>query len=501
MFPIHRREFLQTTAVAGTLSLFGELPPVRAADAAPDPNLVRLNADIEPLVRLIEETPRNRLLEEIAGRIRGGLTYKELLAALLLAGVRNIQPRPNVGFKFHAVLVVNSAHLASLAAPDTERWLPLFWALDNFKGAQATNNKESGWRMRPVDESKVPTATKAAAEVTAAMDDWDVPRADAAAAAVARTLTPQQAFELFIITGARDFRDIGHKAIFAANAFRTLQTIGWQHAEPVLRSLAYAQLKHEGDNPAKRDGDPDRPGRKNRERAQQMSGNWADGTVNQDATRDLLAAIRTGDADAAPAVVAKTLDGRVSPRSAWDAVFLGAGELMLCQPNIVALHAATSANALHYAYENTSSDFVRRWLLLQAASFLTLFRDNLTNRKSVQIDTGRWSGVPGSSSAGDVVAELFAHASHNKAEAAQIALEYLKGGGDPQRLHDTARRLVFFKGADSHDYKFSSAILEDCGRVSPAWRNHYLAAGMMLFRGSGGPDIPLVERTRAAFRS
>jgi hypothetical protein len=497
MFPIHRREFLQTTAAAGPLSLFGKLPPVREADAAPDPNLVRLSADIEPLVRVIEETPRNRLLEEIAGRIRGGLTYKELLAALLLAGVRNIQPRPNVGFKFHAVLVVNSAHLASLAAPDAERWLPLFWALDNFKGAQATNIKESGWRMKPVDESKVPTAAKAAAEFTAAMDDWDVPRADAAAAAVARTLTPQQAFELFIVTGARDFRDIGHKAIFAANAFRTLQTIGWQHAEPVLRSLAYAQLKHEGDNPAKRDGDPDRPGRKNRERAQQMPANWADGTVNQDATRDLLAAIRTGDADAAPAAMAKTLDGRVSPRSAWDAVFLGAGELMLCQPNIVALHAATSANALHYAYENTSSDFARRWLLLQAASFLTLFRDNLPNKKGIEID--KWQ-TPVFTGLGPSPDDIFSLRG-GRWTAADWAFGWLKQGGEPQLLHDTARRLVFFKGADSHDYKFSSAILEDCGRVSPTWRNHYLAAGMMLFRGSGGPDIPLVERTRAAFRS
>ena len=45
--------------------------------------------------------------------------------------------------------------------------------------------------------------------------------------------------------GARDFRDIGHKAIYVANAWRTLQTIGWQHAEPVLRSLAYALLDHE----------------------------------------------------------------------------------------------------------------------------------------------------------------------------------------------------------------------------------------------------------------
>jgi hypothetical protein len=498
MLPFTRREFLHTTAAAGTLSLFGALPPVRAADAKPDPDLVRLNPDIEPLVRLIEETPRNRLLEEMAGRIRGGLTYRETLAALLLAGVRNIQPRPNVGFKFHAVLVVNSAHLASLAAPDSERWLPLFWALDNFKGAQATNLKESGWRMKPVDESRVPTATKAAAEFTAAMDDWDVPWADAAAAAVARTLTPQQAFELFIVTGARDFRDIGHKAIFAANAFRTLQTIGWQHAEPVLRSLAYAQLKHEGDNPAKRDGDPDRPGRKNRERAQQMPANWAEGTVNRDATVELLAAIRTGDADAAPAAVAKVLDGRVSPRSAWDAVFLGAGELMLRQPNIVALHAATSANALHYAYEHTTSDLTRRWLLLQAASFLTLFRENLVNKKTVQIDTGH--GAKPSGSSADIVPEIFAHVSKDKGGASSMALGYLEDGGDPRALHDMARRLVFFKGTDSHDYKFSSAILEDCERLSPAWRSHYLATGMMLFRGSGGPDSPLVERIHTALK-
>jgi hypothetical protein len=62
-------------------------------------------------VRLFEDTPRERVLEEVASRVRKGLPYRDVLAALQLAGVRNIQPRP-VGFKFHAVLVVNSAHLA-----------------------------------------------------------------------------------------------------------------------------------------------------------------------------------------------------------------------------------------------------------------------------------------------------------------------------------------------------------------------------------------------------
>src|SRR6185295_5880044 len=116
-----------------------------------------------------------------------------LLAALLLAGVRNVQPRPHVGFKFHAVLVINSAHLASLNAPDNERWLPIFWALDSFKGAQATTVKESGWRMAPVDESKVPAPQKAKQAFIEAMDKWDEAAADTAVAGLARAVGAHEA--------------------------------------------------------------------------------------------------------------------------------------------------------------------------------------------------------------------------------------------------------------------------------------------------------------------
>src|SRR5205823_2306444 len=144
----NRRRFLTTAAAGGTLlglsdlGFLNGLPPVRAADAKPDPRRVRLRPEIEPLVQLIEERPRQRLLEEVAARIRKGLTYQDVLTGLMLAGVCNVEPRPSVGFKFHAVLVVNSAHMASLASPDTERWLPMFWALDNFKSAQARNLEE-----------------------------------------------------------------------------------------------------------------------------------------------------------------------------------------------------------------------------------------------------------------------------------------------------------------------------------------------------------------------
>ncbi len=130
-----RRQFLRQTAGSGLLalghgSLIAGLRPVSAAEAQLDVTMVQFQPDIEPLVRLLEDTPREKLLEEVAARIHRGLGYQEVLAALLLAGVRNVQPRPAVGFKFHAVLVVNSAHLASLSSPDQDRWLPIFWALD-----------------------------------------------------------------------------------------------------------------------------------------------------------------------------------------------------------------------------------------------------------------------------------------------------------------------------------------------------------------------------------
>ena len=151
--------------LGGGLGILDTLGPVSAAEADLHPSLVRLGDDIEPTVRLMEDTPRERVLEEVATRIRSGLSYREVLAALLLAGVRDVQPRPQVGFKFHAVLVINSAHLASLDSPESDRWLPIFWAIDRFKSAQAETSKTSGWRMSAVTESKVPAASKAARRI------------------------------------------------------------------------------------------------------------------------------------------------------------------------------------------------------------------------------------------------------------------------------------------------------------------------------------------------
>src|SRR5436309_1182401 len=214
-----RRAFLKLSAGAAGLASLGDfgflsrLPRVSAAEAKLPAQLVRLHPEIEPLVRLLEDTPRERVLEEVAARIKSGTTYREIVAALLLAGVRNIQPRP-VGFKFHAVLVVNSAHLASLSSPDSDRWLPIFWAIDTFKSSQAANIREGNWRLGAVDESAIPPSHKAKGALISALDEWDEAAADAAIVGMVRSASVHEIFEVLCRYGARDFREIGHKEIY-----------------------------------------------------------------------------------------------------------------------------------------------------------------------------------------------------------------------------------------------------------------------------------------------
>jgi hypothetical protein len=500
-----RRRFLQNAAVAGAAAGWGDLAfltrlkPVSAAEAQPQPDLVRLQPGIEPIVRLLEDTPREQLLEAVAARIRAGLSYRDVLAALLLAGVRNVQPRPEVGFKFHAVLVVNSAHLASLASPDAHRWLPIFWALDHFKEAQADDKKQGDWHMRPVDEAAVPAAGKARAAFVAAMDRWDEPAADAAMAGLARTAGVNEIMEIMFRYGARDFRDIGHKAIFVANSLRTLNGIGYQHAEPVLRSLAYALLKRNGANPAEGDAVADRPWRHNAERAKNIRANWLEGKVDPAATTDMLAALRQGNEDETAEKVVELLNREIAPQAIWDAIFVGAGELLVRQPGIVALHAMTTSNALRYAWGTTDNDDTRRMLLLQNASFVSMFRQAMTGRgevKPYQLD--QLQPVSLEADGEKAVEEILADTSRDKMKAAGKMLAYLQTHPEPTELVDAARVLIFLKGNNAHDYKFSSAVLEDYQRLSPEWRGRFLASTVFNLRGSAEPDNALVKRTRAA---
>ncbi|PON16095.1 hypothetical protein C2W62_20330 [Candidatus Entotheonella serta] len=328
----------------------------------------------------------------------------------------------------------------------------------------------------------------------------DEAAADAAIVGLSRAVEPQKLFDLFAYYGMRDFRDIGHKAIYVANGWRTLQTIGMQHAEPILRSLAYALLAHEGGNSAQRDADTDRPFRRNRQRLRDIRADWQTGSLSAAATVDLLNTLRHASTDDACGQVVALLNRGIAPQSIWDALLNAAGELMMRRPGILALHAVTSLNGLYFAYRTAQDDATRQLLILQGAAYITLFRGEPESKPGFNID--QFQPVALEQAGSEAIAEIFSAVSYetNPIGAGKI-LAYLQRQQPIEGIVEAARHLLIYKGDNAHDYKYGSAVLEDYQHLSPEWGHRYLAASVPGLHGSASPDHALVACTQAALRS
>ncbi len=517
---LRRRTFL-TAASASALGLGAGLgsvdrlvgiTPLRADDRAVTPDIVQLRPEIEPVVRWIESTPRATIFEKAVAELKNGLTYRQLLAGLFLAGIRNVKPRP-VGFKFHAVLVMNSAHLLGQSAAPDEQLLPLFWALDNFKNSQATDEREGDWKLKPVDESHIPKPHDARAAFIKAMDQWDSDAADVATVGLARSCGAAETMELFWRYGIRDQRDIGHKAIYAMQCWRTLNTIGWQHAEPVLRSLAFGLLDLQGDSRPVAVGPYDA----NLPQLDTFREDWQTGKKDMGATLALLDVLRTADAAPASKEALRVVNSGVSPESVWDAILLCGNELLIRKPGIVAIHAVTASNALHFIYNNSSDPANRKLALMQAAGWVTAYRDRSGGTSSPASSTPK-KGAPAqpagpikideltplaSTLNGDEkVGEIFNTISTSREKASRLTLSYIDGGGSLDKIFAAQRRMIFHKGKDSHDYKFGAAIWEEVLLASdPKWQRLLAAAAMYNTPGGSANDSPLMNKARDAVKT
>ena len=509
---LSRRRFVAGSAGTSLLLGLGDLPGlqslphVSAAEMHQVASAVRFASDVEPTLRLLEETPRDQVLEVILERTSKDLSYRELVAALLLAGVHNIpgsSPRHhrNVGGALHGVFVVYSAHRTSLNCSAQQRWLPILFAVDQFKRWQTDDrglrsDREQNWQMSALPDTEIPAEAKAHQAFQAALDDWDEEAAERAAASLARASGAHRVFELLSRYAVRDYRYIGHKTIFVANAWRTLQFIGWRHAEPVLRSLgrALAAYYHQEGHPARSDNRADRSWRHNLGLLSKLRGDWQDGTIDDAATTNLLAVVREGgDQDASEQVV-ELINHGTSPRSLWDAIMCGVGEVVMRWPDFNTLHAATTMNAMHYLYQMTQSDQTRKLILLQAAAFATFFRSESNQRVRFDVRVDALDPLEPESSGAETIDEIATDLGDDRVRAARKALAYLARGGDPRSLFERTRQWMLSKGSNAHDYKFGAAVGEDFWSMSGTWRNRQLAASLFLARSPAESDAPVYRQ-------
>ena len=493
MSKTNRRDFLSElgSSVAGgsvAWNVLQSLTPAHADELQVTPNVVQFRPEMEDVVRWIERTPHDKILAAAVTRLKEGLSYRQLVGGLFLAGIRNIQPRP-VGFKFHAVMVISSAHQLALDAPQADRLIPFFWALDNFKSSQAQDEKEGDWSLAPVNEASVPSASQARQRFLEAMDRWDEVGADVAISGLCRTAGATEVMELLWPYALRDWMNIGHKAIFAAHSWRTLELIGWEHAEPVLRSLVFGLLNGGPTDSAM-------PYNHSRELIASIRQDWGAGKLDSAATIALLQTLRQASPKEAATAVVELLNQGIEPSSLWDGILLAASELLMRRQAIVPLHATTATNSLFYIYRQSGNPSTRLLALLQAASWIPLFRESTRSGGNFpdrpHIDEFEPDTAPVKLEA------IFAGLHLNRPQAAAQTLAYAQAGGSPTTFFDAARHLIFTKGTDAHDFKFSASAFEDFAHATPEFRPQLLAASVYYLRGAQEADSPLLQRTREA---
>ncbi len=511
MRDLNRRGFLATSAAAASVPLvpdLGFLAPVSRASAAStriDPDRVHLTPSLEHLVRLIRTTPRDMCIPVFVEQLQAGLSYQDFLSALLLATIEHGDP--------HHVAGVYSAHRVSSEARVEERLLPLFWALDRIVGGF----QEDGDARPPGPlEGELPRAGQAADVFRDAMTERDPSHAERAIVVLARTQGPRRAMSLLWEHGARRVvGSFGHHPIMVANTWRTLEALGWQHAESVLRYLARAFPRN----------DPDRTYEPNRERARKaqpmLPADWAADEPDRGATVEIYQVLRQGETDAACDLICTQLSsGRVKAGAVWDAIHLVAADILFrfrrggTPIGGSMIHAVTSTNALRCGFHCSSEDRVRLLMLLQGVGVLgDLFV--LSNQKDGELrDMSLLDLAVDDTKAPASVADVFAMLpnktedptaekaeTYRKAsdEACKRAFALLQASANLTEFQRVARGLLCTKATGNpHDLKYPVAAFEDTALASPQWRPYLLAASVHALHGAASADSPVLVRAREA---
>lgn len=464
---VTRRSFLRsTTSSAGILGLsgLGGFEHLLAADdeAKPREWAVRYDGEIEPIVRLMEGTPLDPCVEQLVVRLRRGMSYRQFVAALFLAGLRNGEDSSY----YHCIYMIHSAHYLSLHAPLEERIMGMFGALGAFKSWQARRydgETHFGWRQRP---EKLPSADRAVAQYRSASSGNDPDAAEAAMIVLARTYPPQQLLDFMV---PYILADGVHGYSCASNCFRIFPVIGWHRAEPALRMMArmYASQGHWSIQwLAPRIAAA-------RKKFKALPIGWTHSQGDKTASLEVMAALRGRDSDAAFQFVYQQLaTGTMQAGSIWDAIHLMAGEQYIgSHGNGNELHQNTGMNALHHVFRAVIDPEVRLMVLMRAVTWSVEWGARKFEGSKSLLDLGP-AEIP---ALPQVAAEEIFHSTIDN-DVVGKAFAFAQQHPHSEAVWEIQRRVTFGRRTDGHSYKYLAAVWEDTQQISEHWRAYKFAS-------------------------
>jgi hypothetical protein len=497
-----RRTFLKTVPAA--LAVYGLSVDSRLGANEPAPTMTGSGRDLDSLIELILNTPRDRRVGVVAEELRRGLSYREFLTGLYLAAVR-LQ-------NTHHVAVVHSANWIAGSLPARDGFLPLVWVMDMI-GEQMASRTRRNLPIIPRTTKAPPPVGKALEQYHAAMKALDPEAGELAALSLARSIGLRQTMELVWQYACRDGDDLGHKAIRLSNSWRTLDVIGWEHAENPLRYLVAHNVQAEN-------GDPTYQAtcRRVDETFPNLPFDWCAATASEPATLELYEEIRSArTANAARLACEQLTGGKVKAGSVWDAVHLAAMELSARFDTREVIrgwpvHAVTSTNALHFAFRTVMDGPTRLLILLQAVCWVSEKMTGLSIKKGrlrdLRITKLTPVDVPADSA--DAVARVFdtmpfksdTHREKDRLDrdkddlSCRTALAVLKTAEGRRAFQAAASRYVNAKADNAHDYKYTAAAFEDATLITEQWRPAFLAATVSVLHGPASADSAVLREAR-----
>jgi len=470
---------------------------------------------LESLVRLMQETPANKLLPALADKLRSGTELSRLVAAAALANARTFGGEDYVGF--HTMMALApSLHMAR-ELPDALQPLPVFKVL-----YRNTNRiQERGGRkeevLHPVKPRLLSDNRPCGELLRDAVRRKDVNEAEQTFAALAK-LSPDDALNHLLHT-VQENTEV-HRVVLPYRAWDLLDLIGREQAHTLLRqSVRYCVKAEAGQRSSKWD-EPRTLLPKMLEQRKLLDRTPGTREAEDKWVDDLSQTIfKSTPEQAAEAAAAALADG-FAPAAIGEAISLAANQLVLRDhgrpPNAespgkptgsvhgdsIGVHASDSACAWRNLARVSNARNTFACLILGAYQVAL-------DRTARGGDFLNWSPVPvkwhldqiKSTEADALLRDADEAIRQNlQAHAAAIVSRYGELGHAPRPVFDLLLRYAVSEDGALHAEKYYRTVTEEFAATRPAFRWRQLVALARVTASEYGRPAPGMAEARAMLK-
>src|SRR5438477_909915 len=463
---------------------------------------------LEPLVRLMQDTPVKRLLPALVEQLHSGTDLRRLVAAAALANARTFGGEDYVGF--HTMMALAPAFHMAQELPAELQPLPVFKVLyRNTNRMQERGTAEEV--LHPVKPSSVPKGGSGGELLRAAVRSKDVKAAEQTFAAFAQG-SPEDAFNNLLFA-VQDNTEV-HRVVLPYRAWDLLGLIGKEQAHTLLRQSVRYCVKSETGSRNPIWDEPRTLLPKMLEEHKLLGRSTGDRLADDSWIDQMSQTIFKSTPEQAAGAVAAALAEGMSPASVGEALTLAANQLILrdsgrtprdevagkpigsVHGDSIGVHACDSANAWRNLarVSNARNSFAS---LILGAYQMALDR---TNRGG---DFLNWQPLPLSRHLGEIKTTdpeaLLREADEAirgnlQAKASAVIHRYGELGHGPRPVFDMLLRYAVSEDGALHAEKFYRTVSEEFASTRPAFRwRHVVALARVTASEFGRPAAGMAE--------